>query len=429
MTQKLFDRSLAVTPGGVHSPVRSFKGIGRAPIFFKSAKGATITDVEGNEYIDFCQSFGPLILGHRDDDVAVEVKRAIDDVWTLGAADPYSLELAEWIVDNIAIVEKVRFVNSGTEAVMSAIRLARGFTKKDKIVKFDGCYHGHVDSMLVKAGSGLADGQAASSSSGVTKNQTADTLVLPLGDEEALLKLFEKHGDNIAAIIVEPLPANFGLLPLKMKFLETLREITKKHNSLLIFDEVISGFRVALGGMAQITNITPDLVTYGKIIGGGFPVGAFGGRADIMDYIAPSGSVYQAGTLSANPISMRAGLATLKKASKIGQYEKLNSRSNDFSNELESLINKTGVNIKLVQQASLLWLCPGAKDMDINRPDDFPNGMAENFKPLFLELLEQGIYIAPSGYEVLFMSHAHDDKVIEQVLPKFATAFENLAKR
>ncbi len=425
MTQELFERSLKVTPGGVHSPVRSFKGMGRAPIFFKSAQGASITDVQGNEYIDFCQSFGPLILGHRDKDVQVEINKAIDDVWTLGAADPYSLELAEWMVDNIEPLEKVRFVNSGTEAVMSALRLARGFTKRDKIVKFDGCYHGHVDSMLVKAGSGLADGTAASSSSGVTDNQAADTLVLPLGDETALIKLFENEAKNIAAVIIEPLPANFGLLPLELEFLKKLREITKQNDSLLIFDEVITGFRMALGGMAEITNITPDLVTYGKIIGGGFPVGAFGGRADIMDQTAPLGSVYQAGTLSANPISMRAGLATLKKAAKSDHYEVLNKRSADFANALRDLINKAGKNIKLVQEGSLIWLCPNAMDKEINSPADLPQDMQTQFKSLFSELLKQGIYIAPSGYEVMFMSHAHDDKIIETALLKFEIAFRN----
>ncbi len=425
MTQELFERSLKVTPGGVHSPVRSFKGMGRAPIFFKSAQGAIITDVQGNEYIDFCQSFGPLILGHRDKDVQVEINKAIDDVWTLGTTDPYSLELAEWMVDNIESLEKVRFVNSGTEAVMSALRLARGFTKRNKIVKFDGCYHGHVDSMLVQAGSGLADGTASSSSSGVTDNQAADTLVLPLGDETALIKLFEKEAQNIAAIIIEPLPANFGLLPLELGFLKKLREITKQNDSLLIFDEVITGFRMALGGMAEITNITPDLVTYGKIIGGGFPVGAFGGRADIMDQTAPLGSVYQAGTLSANPISMRAGLATLKKAARSGQYEALNKRSADFASALRDLINKAGKNIKLVQEGSLIWLCPNAMDKEIKSPADLPKDMQTQFKSLFSELLKQGIYIAPSGYEVMFMSHAHDEELIGKILPKFEIAFRN----
>ncbi|MCF6343159.1 MAG: glutamate-1-semialdehyde 2,1-aminomutase [Devosiaceae bacterium] len=428
MTQELFDRALRVTPAGVHSPVRSFKGLGRAPIFFKSAKGAILFDVEGNEYIDFCQSFGPLILGHRDKDVEEEVKAAISDVWSLGAADPYSLELAEWIVENIAPVERVRFVSSGTEAVMSALRLARGYTNRSKIVKFDGCYHGHVDSMLVKAGSGLANGQSSSSSSGVSDKQASDTLILPLGDEEALEKLFAIEGKNIAALIIEPLPANFGLLPLDIKFLEKLRELTQQYNSLLIFDEVISGFRLSKGGMAEITNITPDLITYGKVIGGGFPVGAFGGRADIMDQIAPSGAVYQAGTLSANPISMRAGLATLKKAAKAGQYEALNKRATYFANELRNIIKKSKLNIELVQVGSLLWLCSGGQGLSIKSPADFPKNIQEGFKPLFLALLNEGIYLAPNGYEVMFLSHAHDDEILTLALSKFERALARLTK-
>lgn len=428
MTQELFDRSARVTPGGVHSPVRSFKGMGRPPVFFKSAQGATLTDVDGNEYIDFCQSFGPLILGHRDGDVEAEVRRAVSDVWTLGTADPYSLELAEWIVEHVSVVERIRFVNSGTEAVMSALRLARGFTGRSKIVKFDGCYHGHVDSMLVKAGSGLADGQSASSSAGVSGNQTADTLILPLGDETALAELFEREGHNIAAIIVEPLPANFGLLPLKNSFLQALRSLSEAHGALLIFDEVISGFRIELGGMAQTTKITPDLVTYGKVIGGGFPVGAFAGRADVMDFIAPEGPVYQAGTLSANPISMRAGLVTLSKAARPGMYDALNQQAQKFAGALSGLINETGHNIKLVQSGSLLWMCPGAKGTEIHSPADFSPDMPTKFKPLFLSMLQQGIYMAPSGYEVMFLSHAHSDSVLEQALEKFKRAFENSAE-
>ncbi|HHB82157.1 MAG TPA: aminotransferase class III-fold pyridoxal phosphate-dependent enzyme, partial [Devosia sp.] len=267
-----------------------------------------------------------------------------------------------------------------------------------------------------------------SSSAGVSENQAGDTLVLPLRDEAALKALFEREGDHIAAIIVEPLPANFGLLPLTSSFLETLRSLSKAHGALLIFDEVISGFRVALGGMAQVSNIAPDLVTYGKVIGGGFPVGAFAGRAEIMDFIAPEGPVYQAGTLSANPISMRAGLVTLKKAAQPGNYELLNQRTDRFANALEGLITKTGVDIKLVHSGSLLWMCPGAKDMDIHGPEDFPADLQSRFKPFFLSLLEQGIYVAPSGYEVMFLSHAHTDEVLEEALKKFERAFENFRK-
>ncbi len=424
MTRDLFERSRTVTPGGVHSPVRAFGGLDRPPIFFRRAQGPWLEDVEGNRFIDFCLSFGPLILGHRDPDVEREVQEAIRDVWSLGAADPYSLELAEWMVAQIDALEMVRFVNSGTEAVMSALRLARGHTGRSKIVKFDGCYHGHVDSMLVRAGSGLASGTTASSSLGVTDLQAADTLVLPLGDEEALSRLFAEQGEEIAALIVEPLPANFGLLPLSRNFLQAMRDLTEKHNSLLIFDEVISGFRVAPDGMAGRTGIRPDLVTYGKIIGGGFPVGAFGGRADIMENIAPLGEVYQAGTLSANPVSMRAGLATLKKAAQPKSHERLNSRAREFANSLRELVDKSSLDIAVVQDTSLLWLCPGGKGRNIRSPADFPQNMQALFKPLFNALLEEGIYIAPSPYEVMFLSHAHTQEVLEQALEGFARAFE-----
>ena len=425
--RSLFERSRQVTPGGVHSPVRSFRGIGRPPVFFAKARGASLIDVDGNRYIDFCQSFGPLILGHRDPDVEMEVLRAVGDVWSLGAADPYSLELAEWIAERVRPVQSIRFVTSGTEAVMSALRLARGFTGRRKIVKFDGCYHGHVDSMLVRAGSGLAEEGAASSSAGVTGNQVADTIVLPLGDGEALERLFESCGKDIAAVIIEPLPANFGLLPLEKSFLEKLRSVTCENGSLLIFDEVISGFRVALGGMAELVGIEPDLVTYGKIIGGGFPVGALGGSRKVMEHLAPSGPVYQAGTLSANPVSMRAGLATLEKASLAGRYERLNGRSKTFADQLRALIKRYSLDISVVQVSSLLWFFPGSSQTVPGLPSRFPSDLEDRFRPLFLALLNEGIYTAPSGYEVLFLSHAHTETVLQEALEKFACAFERLA--
>ena len=424
---ELFERSKIVTPGGVHSPVRSFKGLERPPVFFSSAQGATITDVDGNEYIDFCQSFGPLILGHRDAEVETEILRAVGDVWSLGAADPYSLELAEWIVENVAAVESIRFVTSGTEAVMSALRLARGFTGRQKIVKFDGCYHGHVDSMLVKAGSGLAHEGAASSSAGVIGSQVADTIVLPLGDMDALRELFQNCGSEIAGVIIEPLPANFGLLPLPKTFLEALRSLCDEYGALLIFDEVISGFRVALGGMAQLLGIMPDLVTYGKIIGGGFPVGAFGGRRDVMQQTAPAGPVYQAGTLSANPISMRAGLATLKKAAAPERYEQLDIMAENFADGLRTLARQRSFEMSVVQNSSLLWLFPGREKDVPSTPERFPKDLDKRFKPFFLALLEQGIYLAPSGYEVMFLSHAHTKDILERSLEKFDRAFRSLA--
>src|SRR5947208_16584728 len=333
LSQKYFDRAVRVTPGGVHSPVRAFKGVGGTPIFFRSAQGGTMTSVEGREYIDFCQSFGPLMLGHRDPDVAEAVRGAIATAWSFGACEPYSLELAEWITSRLPWVEMLRFVSSGTEAVMSALRVARAATGRNQILKFEGCYHGHSDSLLVKAGSGLA-GAAASSSAGVSENVAGETLVAPLDDEEAVRKIFAEHGKDIAAVILEPLPANYGLLIQRREFIEETFRIAREHGSLVIFDEVISGFRVALGGMAEVLGMRPDLVTYGKVIGGGFPVAAYGGREDLMELVAPAGPVYQAGTLSANPVGMRAGLATLQKIERENVHEKLEWKTARFCDDL-----------------------------------------------------------------------------------------------
>ena len=354
-SQQLFERSLAVAPGGVHSPVRAFKSVGGTPIFFKSAQGAHLTSVEGKSYIDFCQSFGPLLLGHRDPEVAEVVHETMDLAWTFGACEPYSLELAEWITSRLKWAEKIRFVSSGTEAVMSALRVARAATGKNKILKFEGCYHGHADSLLVKAGSGLA-GESASDSAGVSPLLASETLVAPLDDEEGFLKVFEAHKDEIAAIIIEPLPANYGLLLQRREFLQKLEKIAHENNTLLIFDEVISGFRVALGGMAELLGMSPDLVTYGKVLGGGFPVGCYGGRRDLMDLVAPNGPVYQAGTLSANPVGMRAGLATLKKAVRENVYPVLEDRTRRFTEALAGEFKKKGIPIEIARQGSIFWM-------------------------------------------------------------------------
>ena len=284
---ELFERSKKVAPGGVHSPVRSFAGMGRPPVFFKSAQGAKLWSVEGQEYIDFCQSFGPLVLGHRDAEIEAEVHKMISTAWSFGACEPYSLELAEWITSHIPWVEKVRFVSSGTEAVMSALRVARAATKRDKILKFEGCYHGHVDSLLVKAGSGLA-GVAASSSAGISQQTAENTIVTPLDRDDLLEEVFQKYGDQLAAVIIEPLPANYGLLIQRHDFLKRVVELAREKSVLVIFDEVISGFRVALGGMAEILGIQPDLVTYGKVIGGGFPVGCASAGASAQSQLWPA---------------------------------------------------------------------------------------------------------------------------------------------
>jgi glutamate-1-semialdehyde 2,1-aminomutase len=412
LSREYFERALRVAPGGVHSPVRAFKGVGGTPIFFRSAQGGTMTSVDGREYIDFCQSFGPLMLGHRDPDVADAVQEMIATAWSFGASEPYSLELAEWITSRLPWVEMLRFVSSGTEAVMSALRVARAATGRNQILKFEGCYHGHSDSLLVKAGSGLA-GAAASSSAGVSENVAGETLVAPLDDEEAVRKIFAEHGKDIAAVILEPLPANYGLLIQRREFIEATVKIAREHGALVIFDEVISGFRVALGGMAEVLGMRPDLVTYGKVIGGGFPVACYGGRKDLMEMVAPVGPVYQAGTLSANPVGMRAGLATLQKIERVGAYQVLEEKTGGFCDELNAGLMRLGSPFEVVRTASIFWL-HARTDRVIRRIDQIPRGHAAAFARVFHAALARGVYLAPSGFEVSFMSYAHDDELLEK---------------
>lgn len=419
-SEALFERSKKVTPGGVHSPVRSFKGMDRSPIFFTHGDGAYLTSVEGKKYIDFCLSFGPLILGHLDKEVKEQVHKMVDTAWTFGAAEVYSLELAEWITQNIPAAEKVRFVSSGTEAVMSALRVARAATGRTKILKFEGCYHGHVDSLLVKAGSGLA-GEAASSSAGVSAETASHTLTVPLNDESLVESIFLREGKNIAAIIIEPLPANYGLLVQRTEFLKFLSDICKKYGALLIFDEVISGFRVGLTGMAGITGIKPDLVTYGKIMGGGFPVGCYGGRADLMDLVAPLGAVYQAGTLSGNPVGMIAGLTTLKKMKREDGWKQLEARTQRFASKLRDGFAKHDIPLKVEQFASLFWIHGSTHDK-IRTIDQIPADQGPRFKGLFLKALEKGIYLAPNAYEVGFVSLAHTDEILDEAADKIIEA-------
>lgn len=419
-SEALFERSLRVAPGGVHSPVRAFKSVGGTPIFFKSAKGATLTSVEGKEYIDFCQSFGPLILGHRDADVTAVVRETVDLAWSFGACEPYSLALAEWMTGKLPWVEKVRFVSSGTEAVMSALRVARAATGRNKILKFEGCYHGHTDSLLVKAGSGLA-GEAASDSAGVSQGFANETLVAPLDDEARLEEVFAKHKGEIAAVIVEPLPANYGLIRQRKEFLAKMSEIARANGALVIFDEVISGFRVALGGMVELTGLKPDLVTYGKVIGGGFPVGAYGGRRDLMDLVAPAGPVYQAGTLSANPVGMRAGLATLEKAVRENVYSVLEQRGARFAKTLEDGFAKAGLPLQVARLGSIFWI-HGRTDGVIRRLEQIPKDHGVKFKALFHACAERGVYLAPSGYEVGFLSYAHTDQILDDAASRILSA-------
>jgi glutamate-1-semialdehyde 2,1-aminomutase len=419
-SQDLFARALKVAPGGVHSPVRAFKSVGGTPIFFKSAEGAILTSVEGKKYIDFCMSFGPLLLGHRDPEVQEQVLSMVHTAWTFGACEPYSLELAEWMTSQSPWLEKVRFVSSGTEAVMSTLRVARAVTGRSKILKFEGCYHGHTDSLLVKAGSGLA-GQSASDSAGVSENVAQETLVTPLDDEAAIEEVFAKNPHQIAAVIIEPLPANFGLIVQRQAFLKKVSELCAKNCTLLIFDEVISGFRVDQGGMATLAGIQPDLVCYGKIIGGGFPVGCYGGRAAFMNYVAPSGPVYQAGTLSGNPIGMRAGLTTLKKAVRENAWSVLKQRTEDFKKQLLQLFAQQGVNFKIAHHPSLFWIHGSPVEHPASLKE-IPLSHGDEFKKFFHACLEEGIYLAPSGFEVSFLSLAHSPAILSEALEKFEKA-------
>lgn len=404
---EIFHQSQELIPGGVHSPVRSFQGLGRAPIFVQKAQGAHFFDTHENRYIDFCMSFGPLILGHTHPEVCAKITQALPQGWTYGACETYSLDLARHIIENVPAAEQIRFVSSGTEAVMSALRLARGYTQRDKIIKFVGCYHGHVDSMLIQSGSGVASLSEASSA-GIPQGVIQDTLVLNLQDTAQIESVFAKHHQEIAAVIIEPLPANYGLLTPDLAFLKKLRELCDTYSSLLIFDEVISGFRITKAGMAGMTQITPDLVTYGKVIGGGFPVGAVAGKKEIMQKLAPVGDVYQAGTLSANPVAMISGLATLNLLSD-DAYQKLEKISQKIAHLFTNFLQRYyPEQFQLVRYHSLFWIHP-ATGAEIQTPAAIPHDLKERFKPLFLDLLERGVYLSPNAYEVGFVSLAHEN--------------------
>ncbi len=415
-SDELFARSRSVTPGGVHSPVRSFKSVGGTPVFIQSADGAVIVDVDGNTYVDYCMAFGPLIFGHADPDVRTAVSNALERGWSYGAAESISLELAELITGNIAWIDSVRFVNSGTEAVMTAIRLARAATGRDKILKFDGCYHGHSDAMLMRAGSGLA-GQTRPASAGVPDGVSEDTLIAPLNDEHAIETIFASHSGSIAAAIIEPVPANHGLLPQTPEFLQKLADLCRANQSLLIFDEVISGFRLSFGGFAELSGIQPDIVTWGKVMGGGFPVGAVAAKQALMEQIAPSGPVYQAGTLSANPVAMTAGLTTLGKLLDGKPYDNLEN----LGQMLDVTINEFG-NLSLQRCGSIFWIVPDGRAGRMRATTQIPANIENRYAEMFHCLLKAGIYLPPSPYEVSFLSTAHTDTHIEEL----ATALRNL---
>jgi glutamate-1-semialdehyde 2,1-aminomutase len=419
-SQELFERSKKVAPGGVHSPVRSFGSVGGTPVFFSRAEGPKMWDVSGKEYIDFCLSFGPLLFGHRHPDIAKVVHETADLAWSFGACEPYSLELAEFITERIPWVEKIRFVNSGTEAVMSALRVARAATNRSKVLKFDGCYHGHLDALLVKAGSGLA-GESSSDSAGIGEEMIRNTLVIPLDNEELLEKVFREQGEQMALVAIEPLPANYGLLIQRKEFLQKVAKLAKEYGVPLLFDEVISGFRVGFQGMSGVLGIEPDLVCYGKILGAGFPVGAYAGKSKYMDLVAPSGPVYQAGTLSANPFGMRAGLANLKKAFFENPYPTLDSQTKFFTGEMVHILNQYAPIHKdgweSVTQASLFWFKEKTKE-SVRTIEAIPAGHKAGFAKVFHALLDAGVYLAPSGYEVGFLSTAHTESVLQETLDR-----------
>lgn len=401
-SQALYTRACELMPGGVNSPVRAFRAVGGTPIFYRQGQGSRFTDVDGNTYVDYVMSWGPLILGHAHPEVVEAVKRTAERGLSFGAPCEEEVQLAEKVVSFYPGCELVRFVSSGTEAVMAAIRLARGFTGRPRILKFEGCYHGHSDSLLVKAGSGLAT-FGTPSSGGVPAALAELTVVVPLDDEQALEEAFARYGSELACAIIEPIPANAGLLLQRRQFLAKLADLCRASGALLIFDEVISGFRVARGGAAELFGITPDLATFGKVIGGGMPVGAFGGRRDIMDHVAPLGSVYQAGTLSGNPVAMAAGLATLRVLERENGWEKLEKRGQELEKALNPILSGRG---QLVRVGSIFWLyldsSPAPRRFDAIAPQ-----AAERYRQVHRALLERGVYLAPSAYEVGFLSLAH----------------------
>jgi glutamate-1-semialdehyde 2,1-aminomutase len=418
---ELFEKAKTYFPGGVNSPVRAFKSVEGNPLFIKKGDGCRIWDEDDNEFIDFCCSWGPLILGHNHQSVYNKVVETLQNGASFGAPTRLENELAELILGRNPFIEKIRFVSSGTEAVMSAIRLARGVTGRSKIIKFEGCYHGHVDALLVKAGSGLVT-FGESSSAGVPEAFANETVVLALNDHGALKNCFNEIGNEIACVIIEPIPANNGLLLQEKSFLLELRRLCSEHGSLLIFDEVISGFRVAFNGAAEYYSITPDIVTYGKIIGGGLPVGAYGARKEIMGFVSPDGPVYQAGTLSGNPVAMAAGIAQLTECAKPGFYENLAEKTQRFVSQINHHAADKGYPFELVTVGSIFWLSFNGKKR-IHSADQIDPDMS-GFRKMHRELLNRGVYLGPSGYEVGFVSQAHAEEDLKAAAKVFCEVLD-----
>ena len=416
-----FKKAKKYLPGGVNSPVRSFQSLDCNPVFIRQGKGSKIIDIDNGEYIDYCLSWGVLILGHADQVVTGSVMDSIQNGTSFGTPTVLETQLAKLIIDAVSSIEQLRFVNSGTEAVMSAIRLARAFTKKKKIIKFDGCYHGHADHLLVSAGSGLATFKKASSD-GVPEEFINETISIPFNDENVVNTTFDRYNGEIAAVIVEPVPANMGVVLPAKNYLSFLRKITTENDALLIFDEVITGFRFGFGGVQSIFGIEPDLTTFGKIIGGGFPVGVYAGKRQIMSLISPDGPVYQAGTLSGNPVAVTAGIATLEVLKQNGFYNALNKKAADFESELKKIIVKKDIQANFFNSMFTVFFI----DFSINNFNDVNRCDFKRFAKFHKMLLEMGIYLSPSQYETNFISSAHSYDDLENTLSKIKKVINHL---
>lgn len=421
-SEELFNRAVGLMPGGVNSPVRAFRGVGGTPRFIKSASGATITDVDGRTYIDYVGSWGPMILGHADPEIVAALQDAATRGTSFGAPNELEVELAEEIIDAVPSIEMVRMVNSGTEATMSAIRLARGVTGRNKLVKFEGCYHGHGDSLLVKAGSGVAT-LGLPDSPGVPAALAENTLTAPFNDVAALEQIFQQH-DDIAVLIIEPVVGNMGCVPPQEGYLKAVRELTRRNGALLIFDEVMTGFRVARGGAQELYGVMPDITTLGKIIGGGLPVGAYGGSRDLMSNIAPAGPIYQAGTLSGNPLSMTAGLITLRRLRDHSIYERLEHAAARLCDGLSAAAKVAGIET-VMNRVGSMWtgFFNHGPVTDWTTADKSDRKL---FGKFFHAMLDQGVYLAPSQFEAGFVSLAHSEEVIDRTVNAARNAFESV---
>lgn len=421
--QSLFEKAKKLIPGGVNSPVRAFRSVGGNPFFTASANGSRLTTIDGRELIDFVCTWGPAIHGHNPTPVRDAIAKALEKGTSFGTPNPLEVEIAEKVIEMVPSLEQVRFCNSGTEATMSAIRLARGATGRDLIVKFAGCYHGHVDSLLVKAGSGALT-QGNPDSAGIPKAFAQQTIVLEYNDSDALEELFSQKGEAIAGVIIEPFPANCGLLLPESGFLETLRSLCTQHGTLLIFDEVMTGFRVSRGGVQEKVGVTPDLTAMGKIIGGGLPVGAFGGRKDLMQHLAPIGPVYQAGTLSGNPLAMAAGLASLKMLEERNPYSRLEEMGQRLKNALSDAAKEKGLPLQIPQTGSMFSFFFAEQPVR-----NFTEVMASNtalFAKLFQNALSAGVYLPPSAFETCFISTAHADADLDQAIDRLSDVIRSL---